>query len=141
MPSPYTTRAPTMPQQYSVMRAAAQPPLHASATMQAPAAGAAHLQCRHYNTCYYRIILQDIKPNARVPWAHASCKPMALGLFPRYLAKSLLLLINRSTIFLPSDNTVEPLMVMARGNRLITGREFQFFLPRNEIKIGLQAPK
>jgi hypothetical protein len=54
------------------MRAAAQPPLHASTTMQAPAAGAAHSHYRCYNTCYYTIMLQDIKPNARVPWAHAN---------------------------------------------------------------------
>jgi hypothetical protein len=35
--------------------------------------------------------------------ALGSYKPIALGLFPRYLAKSLLLLIYRSTIFLLSD--------------------------------------
>ena len=38
-------------QQHSTTRAAAQPPLHASAAMQAPAAGAAHLKCRCYNAC------------------------------------------------------------------------------------------
>jgi hypothetical protein len=38
------------PQQCSTTRAAAQPPLHASTTTQAPAAGAAHLQCRCCNT-------------------------------------------------------------------------------------------
>jgi hypothetical protein len=73
---------------YSTTRAAAQPPLHASATTQAPAAGAAHLHYRHYNAQYYRATLKDIKPNARVPWAQTN-----------QLAKSLLLNINNSTIF------------------------------------------
>ena len=72
MPSPIcTTLATTIPHSNTVPCAPRrrQPPLHASTIMQAPAAGAAHLHYRHYNACYYTIILQDIKPNARVPWA------------------------------------------------------------------------
>ena len=44
---------------------------------------------------------QDIKSNARVPWAHVNQWPQ--GYPPAtYLAKSLILNINRSTIFLLS---------------------------------------
>ena len=75
VPSPiYTMRAPTIPHSNAAPHAPRRsPPLHASATIQAPACSwrsALALPALQYNAHYYRIILQDIKPNVRAPLAH-----------------------------------------------------------------------